>query len=194
MSQSPLTSTSSSNFGSIFRSAFKAYKKRTGRDISSHPLATWLNTCDSPDAIRAVLRAQVQEFDRSRRDDERLTKWLNPTVNVLYAFSSTLAEGVGLVFSPAKVVFAGIGVLLLVSKDVAASHDTLIDIFERIENFFKRLEAYTEVPQTAAMTDVIVEIMVEVLSIFAIATKEIKQGRAKKFLTKLAGRRDIEDA
>ncbi|KAH9000349.1 hypothetical protein EDB92DRAFT_1812706 [Lactarius akahatsu] len=198
MSQSPLTSTSFSNFESIFRSAFKAYKKRTGQDITSHPLATWLNTCDSPDAIRAVLRAQVQEFDRSRRDDERLTKWLNPTVNVLYAFSSALAEGVGLVFSPAKVIFAGVGVLLLViifvSKDVAASHDTLIDIFERIENFFKRLEAYTEVPQTTAMTDVIVDIMVEVLSIFAIATKEIKQGRAEKFLTKLAGRRDIEDA
>ncbi|KAH9040448.1 hypothetical protein EDB85DRAFT_1886960 [Lactarius pseudohatsudake] len=194
MSQSPLASASSSNFESTFKTAFNAYKKRTGQDITSHPLATWLNTCDSPDAIRAVLRAQVQEFDRSRRDDERLTKWLNPTINVLYAFSATLAEGVGLVFSPAKVVFAGIGVLLLVSKDVAASHDTLIDIFERIENFFKRLEAYTEVPQTAAMTDVIVEIMVEVLSIFAIATKEIKQGRAKKFLAKLAGRRDIEDA
>ncbi|KAI9429068.1 hypothetical protein H4582DRAFT_379107 [Lactarius indigo] len=83
------------------------------------------------------------------------------------------------VFSPAKVIFAGIGVLLLASKDVAASHDILIDIFERIENFFKRLEAYTEVPQTAAMTDVIVKIMVEVLSIFAIATKEIRQGERR---------------
>ncbi|KAI9433551.1 hypothetical protein H4582DRAFT_987135, partial [Lactarius indigo] len=130
----------------------------------------------------------------SRRDDERLTKWLNPTVNVLYAFSATLGEGVGLVFSPARVIFAGIGVLLLASKDVAASNDILIDIFERIENFFERLEAYTTVPQTAAMTDVIVKIMVEVLSIFAIATKEIRQGRAKKFLKKLVGRRDIEDA
>ncbi|KAI9432209.1 hypothetical protein H4582DRAFT_1777559, partial [Lactarius indigo] len=80
------------------------------------------------------------------------------------------------------------------SKDVAASHDILIDIFERIEDFFKRLEAYTEVPQTAAMTDIIVKIMVEVLSIFGIATKEIRQGRAKKFFKKLAGRRDIEDA
>ncbi|KAI9434706.1 hypothetical protein H4582DRAFT_764263 [Lactarius indigo] len=44
------------------------------------------------------------------------------------------------------------------------------------------------------MTDVIVKIMVEVLSIFAIATKEIRQGRAKKFFKKLVGRRDIEDA
>ncbi|KAH9025142.1 hypothetical protein EDB84DRAFT_405648 [Lactarius hengduanensis] len=193
MSQSPL-SASSSNFESIFKTAFKAYKKRTGHDITSHPLAAWLKTCDSPDAILAVLKAQVEEFDQSRRDDERLTKWLNPTVNVLYAFSATLGEGVGLVFSPAKVIFAGIGVLLLASKDVAASHEVLIDIFERIENFFKRLEAYTEVPQTAAMTDVIVKIMVEVLSIFAIATKEIKQGFAKKFVKKLVGRRDIEDA
>ncbi|KAH9055813.1 hypothetical protein EDB83DRAFT_1088809 [Lactarius deliciosus] len=193
MSQSP-PSTSSSHFESIFKTAFKAYKKQTGHDITSHPLAAWLKTCDSPNAVLAVLKAQVEEFDQSRRDDERLTKWLNPTVNVLYAFSATLGEGVGLVFSPAKVIFAGIGVLLLASKDVAASHEVLIDIFERIENFFKRLEAYTEVPQTAAMTNVIVKIMVEVLSIFAIATKEIKQGFAKKFVKKLVGRRDIEDA
>ena len=53
----------------------------------------------------------------------------------------------------------------------------LADVFERIENFFKRLETYTEVPPTAAMTDIIVKIMVEVLNIFAISTKEIKQGR-----------------
>ncbi|KAH9178025.1 hypothetical protein EDB89DRAFT_1299066 [Lactarius sanguifluus] len=196
MSRSPLPSTTSSNFDSIFRTAFEAYKKRTGHDITSpsHPLAAQLKTCDSPDAILAVLKAQVDEFDRSRKDYERLTRWLNPTVNVLYAFSATLGEGVGLVFSPAKVIFTGFGVLLLASKNVAASHEVLIDIFERIENFFKRLEAYTEVPQTVAMTDVIVKIMVEVLSIFAIATKEIKQGFAKKFLKKLVGGRDIEDA
>ncbi|KAH9161823.1 hypothetical protein EDB89DRAFT_2080246 [Lactarius sanguifluus] len=187
MSQPPLASASPYNFESIFRTAVQAYKKRTGRDITSHPLASWFKTCDSPDAILAVLQAQVQEFDQSRRDDERLTKWLNPTVNVLYAFSATLGEGVGLVFSPAKVIFAGIGVLLLASRDVAASHDVLVDIF-------KRLEAYTEIPQTAAMTDVIIKIMVEVLSIFAIATKEIKQGRANKHFKKLRGRRDIEDA
>ncbi|KAI9432171.1 hypothetical protein H4582DRAFT_1821453, partial [Lactarius indigo] len=200
MSQSPLPTTSSSDFDTIFKTALKAYKKRTGQDITSRPLAAWLKTCDTPDAILAVLKAQVEEFDQSRRDDERLTKWLNPTVNVLYAFSATLGEGVGLVsigrtscslfaFSPSFY-----SLTIQASKDVAASHDILIDIFERIENFFKRLEAYTEVPQTAAMTDVIVKIMVEVLSIFAIATKEIRQGRAKKFFKKLVGRRDIEDA
>ena len=63
-----------------------------------------------------------------------------------------------------------------VVKDVNAAEDALIDIFERIENFFKRLETYTEVRPSDALTDIIVKIMVEVLNIFAIATKEVKQG------------------
>ena len=67
-----------------------------------------------------------------------------------------------------------------VVKDVNAAEDALIDIFERIENFFKRLETYTEVRLSEAMTDIIVKIMVEVLNIFAIATKEIKQGRTSE--------------
>ena len=63
-----------------------------------------------------------------------------------------------------------------VVKDVNVAQDALIDIFERIEDFFKRLETYTEVRPSDALTDIIVKIMVEVLNIFAIATKEVKQG------------------
>jgi hypothetical protein len=44
-----------------------------------------------------VLQQQVQELDRSQSSDNRLTKWLDPTVNILYALSATLGEGVGLV-------------------------------------------------------------------------------------------------
>jgi hypothetical protein len=57
-----------------------------------------------------------------------------------------------------------------------------MDIFVRIESFFKRLESYTKVPPTAAMTDIIVKIMIEVLSILAIATKEIKRGRSSEYI------------
>ena len=56
----------------------------------------------------------------------------------------------------------------------------LIDIFDRIEGFFRRLETYTEVPTTEATRDIIVKIMVEVLGIFAIVTKEIKQHPASE--------------
>ena len=66
------------------------------------------------------------------------------------------------------------------AKDVISAQEALIDIFERIENFFRRLETYTEVRPDAAMTDIIVKIMVEVLNILGIATKEMKQGRTSQ--------------
>jgi len=66
---------------------------------------------------------------------------------------------------------------------VAASKDSLAELFERMGFFFKRLETYTELTPTAAMTDIITEIMVEVLLIFGIATKEIRRGSASEFPT-----------
>ena len=63
------------------------------------------------------------------------------------------------------------------AKDVRTSQDTLVDIFERIEMFFRRLEVYTELSPTAEMIDIITQIMAEVLSILGIAMKEIKQSR-----------------
>ncbi|KAN0141609.1 hypothetical protein V8E53_000071 [Lactarius tabidus] len=185
---------SSSHFQLIFNAALKAYEKKTKRDLITHPLATQLQTCDSAAAILTALQGQVDDFDLARKSDERLTRWLNPTVNVLLTFSATIGEGVSLVFSPATVIFAGAGVLLQAVKDVNAAQEALIDIFERIENFFKRLETYTEVRPTEAMTDIIVKIMVEVLNILGVATKEIKQGRTKKYLKKLLGKTEIEDA
>ncbi|KAH9960741.1 hypothetical protein BJV74DRAFT_360668 [Russula compacta] len=77
---------------------------------------------------------------------------------------------------------------------ISTSQDVLINVFDRIENFFKRLETYIEVPPTTGMTEVIVKIMVEVLSILGIAVKEIKQSRAKTYIKKLLGRTDMEDA
>ena len=75
--------------------------------------------------------------------------------------------------------------ILQAAKDVRAGRDALVDIFERIETFFRRLEIYTEVPPNQEMVDTISMIMVEVLSILAIATKEVKQGRiSKSFLYK----------
>ena len=47
--------------------------------------------------------------------------------------------------------------------------------------FFRRLETYTQVPSTTEMMDMVVQIMVEVLSILGIATKEIKQGRMSEY-------------
>ena len=60
---------------------------------------------------------------------------------------------------------------------MSAGQDALLEIFERIENAFKRLETYTELPPTKEMTDIIIKVMVEVLLILALMTKEFEHGK-----------------
>ena len=100
MSQTPpnaSSSSSSSSFQSVLNAALDAYEKKTKNKLLTHPLAARLQSCDSPTAVLSVLQDLIQQFNRRRRSDERLTNWLNPTVNVLYSFSSTLGQGVALV-------------------------------------------------------------------------------------------------
>ena len=66
-------------------------------DLLAHPLACQLQACNSPASILAVLQGQVDELDQVRESDERLTKWLSPTVNVLLTFSATIGGGASLV-------------------------------------------------------------------------------------------------
>jgi hypothetical protein len=100
MSHDSTATSSNSNYQSIFDSALEAYKEKTSKELRSQPLLVKLETCDSPDAVLTLLRDQIPDFDQSRRTDDRLTKWLSPTVNVLYSFSGAIGGGIGLVRCP----------------------------------------------------------------------------------------------
>ena len=93
MSQTHSNASSSSDFQSIFNAALDAYERKTESNLLSHPLATQLQSCDSPTAILSAFQELIQQFDRRHGSDQRLTNWLGPTINVLYAFSATIASG-----------------------------------------------------------------------------------------------------
>ncbi|KAH9169159.1 hypothetical protein EDB89DRAFT_1908813 [Lactarius sanguifluus] len=176
MSTSLQVSSSVPNFQPVLDRALKEYKKKTGKELITHPLAKEITSCGSPEAILTVLQGKANELNQSS-SDERLTKWLTPTVNVLNALSVALGEGVG-----------------TAARDTATSRDALIELFDRIEDFVVRLKTYTEVPPTIEMTNVMGKILAEMLSMLAIATKETKQRRIKTFLKRVVGRDDIGDA
>jgi len=64
-----------------------------------------------------------------------------------------------------------------VANGVIASYDAIVDLLESIEHFLKRLDIYTKIPPTPAMDEILVKIMVELISILALATAELKLGR-----------------
>ena len=91
------TSTSHSKFVPIFNTALETYKRKTKKDLAKHPLLPRLQSCESPEAILTVLQEQIPASSQSQNSDDGLTKWIAPTVNVLYSFSGTLGGVLGLV-------------------------------------------------------------------------------------------------
>jgi fungal STAND N-terminal Goodbye domain len=65
---------------------------------------------------------------------------------------------------------------------VTASYDALVELFECVSDFLKCLHVYTQIPFTPIMTDIVVKILLEVLAVLALATKQIKQGRFSKWV------------
>ena len=86
-----------SNFTAIFEAASHEYKTLTKQDLATHPFAAELQGYNSPDSILNVFRDQAQAFDKFRKTDDRLMEWLTPIVNILFTFSESLGEGIGLV-------------------------------------------------------------------------------------------------
>jgi fungal STAND N-terminal Goodbye domain len=227
------TDPSISNFVSIFKAASERYKKLTKQDLDAHPFAEELGKCDSPAAVLDLFQTQAQAFEEFRKGDERLMKWLDPTVNIITKFSATVAAG----NAPANLVFTGITILLVVgffqvaanvsldtrlfqtARDVVASHETLVTLFESIQLFLRRLNIYTGIQLPIEMIELLSKIMGQVLFILALSTREMNpqpephwQGRFSKklslvyclgprshqetenFFKTLIGRKDVENA
>ena len=98
--------------------------------------------------------------------------------------------------TPMKAIQTGLGILLSVcsflsslgayfrdiqtyqaAKGVLDDFDTLADLLESVEHFLNRLDIYTKITPTVTMTEMIVKILVELLSILALATKQLQQGK-----------------
>jgi hypothetical protein len=65
-------------------------------------------------------------------------------------------------------------------ESVIDSYDGLVDLLESIGHFLNRLDIYTKVPPSVGMSEMIVKILVEILSILALATKQIRQGKSSE--------------
>src|SRR5579863_368112 len=86
-----------------------------------------------------------------------------------------------------------------------------MQLFERIHLFLQRLDRYTGIPLTDDLTELLGKIMAQLLSLLALLTKAMTDGRisesnhslflspladydAEKLLKRLAGRKEVEDA
>jgi len=72
-------------------------------------------------------------------------------------------------------VSAVLTVNLKAAKEVSDDFDALIELFGHFERYLRRLQVFTRIPP--ALGEILVEIMVELLGVLALTTRQIKKGR-----------------
>ena len=95
----PALSSLSPKFHATFEASLKKYEKKTEISLLTHPLMAQFQDCNSPADILVVLRSQVPQSEQTTSADEKLIKWLDPIVNVLFPSSPVISAYVGLVNS-----------------------------------------------------------------------------------------------
>ena len=90
-------SRSTDNFTAILEAAKKEYKKLTRKDLDTHRFSVQLKNCKSPEAFSDVVQEQAHAFSKYSESDERLMHSLRPIVQILFTFSETIVQGVGIV-------------------------------------------------------------------------------------------------
>jgi hypothetical protein len=63
------------------------------------------------------------------------------------------------------------------AKSVISSREALVNVLESIGQFVGRLKIYTEIPLSSAMVEIVVQIIVELISILALETKKFTRRR-----------------
>ncbi|KAN0113422.1 hypothetical protein V8E52_007703, partial [Russula decolorans] len=178
-SSSSIPNLPSVQFPEIFEAALEEYKEKTKNDIKSDLLFAKLQDCNSSDAVLDVLEEKARALKRLQRGDwkHELMGSLKPIVETLFRLSNedVVKDGIVSIFPPAKAIFTGIGLLLDAAKRLRSDYDALIELFEHFERYLRRLQVFTTVP--LALGEILVKIMVELLGVLALTTRQINKGQ-----------------
>jgi hypothetical protein len=68
------------------------------------------------------------------------------------------------------------------ANDKPSSYDGVANLLESVEHFLNRLGIYTRIPSTPTIDEMVVNILAELLSMLALAVKEIRHGLSSEFI------------
>ncbi|KAJ6572494.1 hypothetical protein DFH09DRAFT_1362444 [Mycena vulgaris] len=179
-----------SQFLELWKDATRKYEDDTRIKFATHALAG----CNNPDAVLDALDRDLREFKDYRDKKKKLRKWLKPMLHLISSLSETAGEAAGVPVPFAKAGFVALGVLVQAAKNVSARYDSIIDLCELLHSFLERLRVYMSTQLPDNMQEVVIRILVHLLSVFALMTKEVKHNRFGSYLRTLIGQTDVQDA
>ncbi|KAJ7048706.1 ankyrin repeat-containing domain protein [Mycena amicta] len=114
-------------------------------------------------------------------------------LHLIGSLSEAAGETAAMHVPYAKAGFVALGVLVQAAKNVSARYDSIINLCDLLHSFLERLRVYLSVQLPENMQEVVIRILAHLLSVFGLATKEIKHNRFGSYLRTLIGQTDVQE-
>ncbi|CCF38622.1 NACHT and TPR domain-containing protein [Colletotrichum higginsianum] len=170
-------------FAAILADAQKQYASSTGLDLKDYMNPPMRTTED----LLNVINRQNEQFQSFREKRQTLFQVLSTACKPLEVVGEALAGASEEIFPPGQTIFAAVMYLINAAKDVSACYDSIIDLFDQMQDFTVRLKFYVSQKLSAELYDKVVKILVTIFEIFVLATHEVRKGRLKSYFKRLLG-------
>ncbi|CRK47386.1 hypothetical protein BN1723_007525 [Verticillium longisporum] len=164
-------------FAAIIHDAQKMYAESSDQDLSDYMNPPMTSVED----MLAVIARQNKQFESFRAKRQRIFSALSAALMPIEVVGESLAGAASEVFAPSQNIFAAVMYLVNAAKDVSACYDSIIELFEKMQDFTSRLRFYVSQHLSPELRDKLVTILVTVFEIFVLATAEVRRGRLKAY-------------
>ncbi|OLN91695.1 Vegetative incompatibility protein HET-E-1-like protein 17 [Colletotrichum chlorophyti] len=171
-------------FAAILADAQRQYANSSGLDLKDYLNPPMRST---EDLLNAVNR-QNEQFQAFRERRQTLFQALSAACKPLEVVGEALAGAAEDVFPPGQTIFAAVMYLVNAARDVSACYDSIIDLFDQMQDFTIRLKFYVSQKISSELHDKVVKILVTIFEIFLLATHEVRSGRVKSYFKRLFGK------
>ncbi|KZV72347.1 hypothetical protein PENSPDRAFT_683734 [Peniophora sp. CONT] len=194
----------------LWNDAAAKYEEETGHRLTF--VDGFPSESRNPDEIIEFIVKQSDSLKASRAVGERIRRVLKPIVNVVLLFLDAGAEAGSKAAPGGKAIFGAIGVLLRATKGVSGIYDAVEALLQRVTDYFQHVSDLLDasMPPTPALTNILVETLVQLFIALALATKHCSIAakrelwfekamrvifwRTKDYFTVIVGKTDVVDA
>ncbi|KAI9833813.1 MAG: hypothetical protein M1826_006336 [Phylliscum demangeonii] len=162
----------------IWADAVSQYYKTTG--INLHD-----DRSPKPRSAEDLLKQvdqQQSNFTEFRNKRATMFQVLQVTLMPVELLGNVAAGGASMAFPPSSLIFGAVTYLIDAAHGVSAAYDAIIDLFSTMKEFTGRLTIHLQQEIPPELQKIVTEIFMALMSICALSTKYIKEGRVLKYL------------
>ncbi|KAL9097569.1 MAG: hypothetical protein Q9165_000465 [Trypethelium subeluteriae] len=176
----------------LWRNAIEQYNSHISDEKGLKKIEQdWSNMVTSLEDVEKEVRDDATGFLHKRHSgskSDNLRTCIRKNLGIAQFIGDQVAKAITTSFPAASPIWTVATFAIQIAQKVSADYNRLQQLFEEMGDFLKTVKILEDrVPDNASFTQHLTDIMESLLTVFAVHTKYMKQGRAMKYLSSIFG-------